>query len=136
MRLAVHALLYGRTDLLHSHSLHRLDLIFDLTGTNPDYPTYVAIKGTVFDVSGNKAYGPEGSYRGKSCLLSPLDICLSSRLQQQKKQLTKPNFRSLRRQRRLPRSGAVLPQTRRVPARLVGSVGRAQESAQRLVHFL
>ncbi|KAK3111031.1 hypothetical protein LTR53_014106 [Teratosphaeriaceae sp. CCFEE 6253] len=28
-----------------------------------DYPTYVAIKGTVFDVSGNKAYGPEGSYK-------------------------------------------------------------------------
>ena len=37
-----------------------------LTGNNPDYPTYVAIKGTVFDVSGNKAYGPDGSYKGKS----------------------------------------------------------------------
>jgi cytochrome b involved in lipid metabolism len=36
------------------------------TGTNPDYPTYVAIKGTVFDVTGNKAYGPEGSYKGMS----------------------------------------------------------------------
>ena len=36
------------------------------TGNNPDYPTYVAIKGTVFDVSGNKAYGPDGSYKGKS----------------------------------------------------------------------
>ena len=35
-------------------------------GTNPDYPTYVAIKGTVFDVTGNKAYGPEGSYKGMS----------------------------------------------------------------------
>jgi membrane-associated progesterone receptor component len=34
------------------------------TGTNPNYPTYVAIKGTVFDVTGNKAYGPEGSYKG------------------------------------------------------------------------
>ncbi|KAI7222257.1 hypothetical protein KC333_g1230 [Hortaea werneckii] len=32
-------------------------------GTNPDYPTYVTIKGTVFDVTGNKAYGPEGSYK-------------------------------------------------------------------------
>ncbi|KAF2486859.1 cytochrome b5-like heme/steroid binding domain-containing protein [Neohortaea acidophila] len=32
-------------------------------GKNPDYPTYVAIKGTVFDVSGNKMYGPEGSYK-------------------------------------------------------------------------
>jgi membrane-associated progesterone receptor component len=37
-----------------------------VTGTNPDYPTYVAIKGTIFDVTGNKAYGPEGSYKGKS----------------------------------------------------------------------
>ena len=36
------------------------------TGSNPDYPTYVAIKGTVFDVTGNKAYGPEGSYKGMS----------------------------------------------------------------------
>jgi cytochrome b involved in lipid metabolism len=36
------------------------------SGTNPDYPTYVAIKGTVFDVTGNKAYGPEGSYKGMS----------------------------------------------------------------------
>jgi len=54
------------------HSLYRLDLIFDLIGTNPDYPTYVAIKGTVFDVSGNKAYGPEGSYKGKSPLSSPV----------------------------------------------------------------
>ena len=34
------------------------------SGTNADYPTYVAIKGTVFDVTGNKAYGPEGSYKG------------------------------------------------------------------------
>lgn len=34
-------------------------------GTNPDYPTYVAIKGTVFDVTGNKAYGPDGSYKGE-----------------------------------------------------------------------
>jgi hypothetical protein len=47
-------------------SLHQSDLTFEITGTNPDYPTYVAIKGTVFDVSGNKAYGPEGSYKGKS----------------------------------------------------------------------
>ncbi|KAL8771103.1 MAG: hypothetical protein Q9209_003274 [Squamulea sp. 1 TL-2023] len=31
-------------------------------GTTPSYPTYVAIKGTVFDVSGNTAYAPEGSY--------------------------------------------------------------------------
>jgi len=33
-------------------------------GLNPDTPTYVAIKGKVFDVSGNKSYGPEGPYKG------------------------------------------------------------------------
>ncbi|TKA43960.1 hypothetical protein B0A49_07686 [Cryomyces minteri] len=32
-------------------------------GNRDGYPTYVAIKGTVFDVSGNKAYGPTGQYR-------------------------------------------------------------------------
>ncbi|KAL8690021.1 MAG: hypothetical protein Q9218_004435 [Villophora microphyllina] len=31
-------------------------------GKTPAYPTYVAIKGTVFDVSGNNAYAPGGSY--------------------------------------------------------------------------
>jgi len=31
-------------------------------GTNPDKPTYVAIKGTVFDVSKNPAYGEKGQY--------------------------------------------------------------------------
>lgn len=35
-------------------------------GTNEDYPTYVAIKGTVFDVSANKAYAPKASYHGTS----------------------------------------------------------------------
>jgi hypothetical protein len=33
-------------------------------GKHEGFPTYVAIKGTVFDVTGNKAYGPEGSYKG------------------------------------------------------------------------
>ncbi|KAI9652343.1 MAG: hypothetical protein M1831_006890 [Alyxoria varia] len=32
------------------------------TGINEGYPTYVAIKGKVYDVTGNKAYGPEGGY--------------------------------------------------------------------------
>lgn len=31
-------------------------------GSDPSYPTYVAVKGTVFDVSGNTAYAPKGSY--------------------------------------------------------------------------
>ncbi|KAK3111817.1 hypothetical protein LTR53_012543 [Teratosphaeriaceae sp. CCFEE 6253] len=40
-----------------------VDYLSKCDGSSPDYPTYVAIKGTVFDVSGNKAYGPEGSYK-------------------------------------------------------------------------
>ncbi|WPG99666.1 Hypothetical protein R9X50_00248500 [Acrodontium crateriforme] len=39
-----------------------LDFLAKCDGKNPEYPTYVAIKGTVFDVSGNKAYSPDGSY--------------------------------------------------------------------------
>ncbi len=35
------------------------------TGTTPDHPTYVAIKGSVFDVTGNPAYAPGGAYHGK-----------------------------------------------------------------------
>ncbi|MCJ1304977.1 hypothetical protein MMC08_007790 [Hypocenomyce scalaris] len=31
-------------------------------GNSSTYPTYVAIKGTVFDVSGNAAYAPKGAY--------------------------------------------------------------------------
>ncbi|KAK0289409.1 hypothetical protein LTR35_002606 [Friedmanniomyces endolithicus] len=40
-----------------------LDYLSKCDGSHPDYPTYVASKGTVFDVTGNKAYGPEGSYK-------------------------------------------------------------------------
>ncbi|KAJ5081457.1 cytochrome b5-like heme/steroid binding domain-containing protein [Penicillium alfredii] len=32
-------------------------------GTDPNRPTLVAIKGVVFDVSRNAAYGPSGQYR-------------------------------------------------------------------------
>jgi len=39
-----------------------------LLGTNPDKPAYVAIKGTIFDVSKNHAYAQGGSYHGKSVL--------------------------------------------------------------------
>jgi hypothetical protein len=49
-----------------SYSSTQPVLISVKIGSNPDYPTYVAIKGTVFDVTGNKAYGPEGSYKGMS----------------------------------------------------------------------
>lgn len=34
-------------------------------GTDTGKPVYVAIKGTVFDVSGNSAYAPKGGYHGK-----------------------------------------------------------------------
>ncbi|KAF2838786.1 putative progesterone binding protein [Patellaria atrata CBS 101060] len=38
------------------------DYLAKCDGTNEGYPTYVAIKGKVFDVSGNSAYGPKGQY--------------------------------------------------------------------------
>lgn len=34
-------------------------------GTDTSKPTYVAIKGTVFDVSGNASYESKGPYHGK-----------------------------------------------------------------------
>ncbi|KAK5110392.1 hypothetical protein LTR62_006100 [Meristemomyces frigidus] len=40
-----------------------LDYLSKCDGSHEGYPTYVAIKGTVFDVTGNKAYGPGGSYK-------------------------------------------------------------------------
>jgi hypothetical protein len=41
------------------------DLGHLLPGNTPGKPTLVAIKGTVFDVSKNDAYGPKGQYHGK-----------------------------------------------------------------------
>jgi cytochrome b involved in lipid metabolism len=41
-------------------------------GTDPSRPTLVAIKGIVFDVSKNPAYGPNGQYHGKSILPFPM----------------------------------------------------------------
>jgi hypothetical protein len=49
-----------------------LDVVFinltkmcSFTGTDPSKPTLVAIKGTVFDVTGNASYDPvKGPYRG------------------------------------------------------------------------
>lgn len=35
------------------------------SGTDPNRPALVAIKGTVFDVTRNAAYSPSGQYRGK-----------------------------------------------------------------------
>lgn len=46
-------------------------------GTNPDKPTWVAIKGTVFDVSKNPAYSEKGQYHG-ACAAD--HIVLSTRL--------------------------------------------------------
>ena len=44
---------------------HRLTVLNFSTGSDPSKPTLVAIKGTVFDVSGNDAYGPKGQYHGQ-----------------------------------------------------------------------
>ncbi|KAI9862486.1 MAG: hypothetical protein M1813_004337 [Trichoglossum hirsutum] len=38
------------------------DYLNKCNGTNTGYPTYVAIKGTVFDVTGNAAYADGGQY--------------------------------------------------------------------------
>lgn len=43
------------------------------TGTDPNRPTLVAIKGVVFDVSRNSAYGASGSYRGEYSTVSKLE---------------------------------------------------------------
>ncbi|OJD35528.1 progesterone binding protein [Diplodia corticola] len=40
-----------------------LDHLAKCDGTNEGYPTLVAIKGSVFDVSKNEAYGPKGQYK-------------------------------------------------------------------------
>lgn len=46
--------------------------ILTVTGTHEGFPTYVAIKGTIFDVTGNKAYAPGASYSGQShCHVPP-----------------------------------------------------------------
>jgi hypothetical protein len=98
----------GKLDLARtSQQLPGSDVV--IAGTNPDYPTYVAIKGTVFDVSGNKAYGPEGSYKG----MSDHDVLTLRTLQ-----LTQSSH-SLRRQGCFSRSRTVFSQTRGVSSRLV-----------------
>jgi hypothetical protein len=46
-------------------------------GTDPSKPTLVAIKGTVFDVTGNASYAPEtGPYRGMKPVQSLLAALL------------------------------------------------------------
>ncbi|KAI9839823.1 MAG: hypothetical protein M1819_000013 [Sarea resinae] len=40
-----------------------IDHLAKCDGNVPGYPTYVAIKGKIFDVTGNKAYSPQGQYR-------------------------------------------------------------------------
>ncbi|KAL2682135.1 putative progesterone binding protein [Phyllosticta citricarpa] len=37
--------------------------LMQVAGTNEGFPTLVAIKGTVFDVTKNEAYGPKGQYK-------------------------------------------------------------------------
>ncbi|KAJ5934697.1 hypothetical protein N7466_004244 [Penicillium verhagenii] len=46
-----------KDDLISQEELAKCD------GTDPSRPTLVAIKGVIFDVSRNEAYGSAGSYR-------------------------------------------------------------------------
>lgn len=55
-----HNTTYGATTIT---CLQPLIPTYCIVGLNADYPTYVAIKGKVYDVTGNKAYGPEGPYK-------------------------------------------------------------------------
>lgn len=78
------------------------------TGTDSSYPTYVAIMGTVFDVSGNSAYSPKNPYNGTELRTSnpvePPRLCRTKT----KHQLTKiPSFR---RERRLTSSRSIFTQ--------------------------
>lgn len=45
-------------------------IVLLIPGTDPSRPTWVAIKGTVFDVSKNAAYAPGGQYHGMAAILS------------------------------------------------------------------
>lgn len=45
-----------------AHVPYHTDLPSSRIGKDPSKPTYVAIKGVVFDVSKNKAYQPGGAY--------------------------------------------------------------------------
>lgn len=50
-------------------TVSHLSSLIAITGSDSSRPTLVAIKGIVFDVSRNPAYGPTGQYRGMFCLL-------------------------------------------------------------------
>lgn len=49
-------------------------------GSDSSRPTLVAIKGTVFDVSRNNAYGATGQYRGESLVRPGLSIARGLRM--------------------------------------------------------
>jgi hypothetical protein len=53
-----------------NHGNQLTDAFF--AGTDPSRPTLVAIKGIVFDVSKNPAYGPNGQYHGMPILPFPM----------------------------------------------------------------
>ena len=117
------------------------DLGHLLSGNTPGKPTLVAIKGTVFDVSKNDAYGPKGQYHGK---IIPGDAkAFITRFQPAKyynpPQASRPQLTfllSIRRQRPLPRAGAIVSETRRLPTGLVRSTGSSEDGAGRVVYFL
>lgn len=56
----------------HAPSSKIIANVYYTTGTDPSRPTLVAIKGVVFDVSRNSAYGASGSYRGEFSTVSKL----------------------------------------------------------------
>ncbi|ETN36767.1 uncharacterized protein HMPREF1541_09045 [Cyphellophora europaea CBS 101466] len=49
-------------------------------GTDPSKPVLIAIKGTVFDVSRNRAYQPGGPYHGTPTIFSTCPSLRNSRV--------------------------------------------------------
>lgn len=83
-------------------------------GTDPNLPTYVAIKGRVFDVSGNAAYALKGQYHGmrRPFFLGPV---LEKRTQQTwREQRTLHSCPCERKEKKIKRRTSLTPRPRLV----------------------
>ena len=109
-----------------------------LTGTDPKYPTYVAVMGTIFDVSGNSSYAPKGSYCGNNPI--PFEATRQATLSSVKVSVSADlkccYIYSFCWQRRFTCSGSIIIKTRRLRARVGGPTGEGKGRAERLAHLL
>lgn len=101
------------------------------TGSNPSsYPTYVAIKGVVFDVSHNQAYAPGGSYHGTAALGPSVPSSHSTAY------VEAYSCCSLRGKGLLSSSGNFVPEAGGLQARLVRPRRQGEGRARGLVQIL